>query len=1174
MRRQAGLVVVVVVAMAAALAGSALASGRASPNRPAAGRPAARPRARPRATRTRSPALQRAPVRGGFKIDSLTAAEVKALAHEWDTSVATGQMTVGAFRARHKLNKLDLYGLRERHPGTFQASRSRVDRLEAVDVGRLARAWTDEVAAGTRTAEVWLRANKLASTDLPFLRARKPGAFGRMRGRAWIDRMPAKEIDRLATSWNRRVNREGGAVAEFLVQEDLKPIDLDNLRTLRPGAFAVESKTSIDARTMAQMKRDWKRVEARELRSADFRARYKLSSGSMSLLRLRNPGDFEPIVVQPKLLTGADIDRLAAAYRRVSAGEMGVNDFLREQGISRGQLSQLRSNPEHAARFAQVGQTTATAGPAKVTSKQAAQAATFYRRYQLGIVSEVELQGELRGIGVTEGRQAELRAGDPERFASRTEFRARNFDRMVDHIIATARASRPMIHSVADVLERADRDPAFVAAFGRIAPGGNHRGRSWVLDWDRDRGGRLRAFMADELELKGVTADGRRARATVAPAREARTPTARGAARAGRGTRNDGLTMARELAAALRGKKPGPEELARTLAELARTSPEFGDHGRVVDLFYRYRGLMPELAPWRPGKRTFVSYRYVARWMQATHEAGPGASYDEVARVFKQSPEYLESQHLPFANKAGVPAWLMKMVRRFPGLVVQDRARRTFQTTRLLIEAVRTAPAGTSLEQIVAGQKLGPAYSVRGARHVLGRLTAETLVEMGFEPALLRSLRTGRGLGKARDPDFDPLREPPGVDMELVGKLLDMPEVPPLLELALRRQAGRRVFAGHNVLLINHLYSDAVPFVEALKRAGLSPDKSAIVSTEYPFDPAVSYALQREGIATFDDSWKRGMAATVEPAIRDMLRKSDGNGQPILILDDGGTAAELIRTRFADQADRFKIVEITTNGLFPAEQLLREHGRLPFVYRTTARSDTKRRIMSPVYAARVIDTAIQEIHRSGLELVGREAVVIGGGAMGAPAGAELVRRGRELGAQGLRVTFVDTDPATAATLRAAGFKVAPIARALPRAALVVGMATVTPGNETLREEHLPLLRDGVVVVQGASKRKQFDMARFEAIADRKDPLPGDSPRRSYRYRFGTKSINFLADGWTINHNGSLHGSPIDSVQLELGIVFENMATAAQQSVQRARTIGTLSAEVQEIYVREWQRLER
>ncbi|HUS65137.1 MAG TPA: hypothetical protein VMZ28_11365 [Kofleriaceae bacterium] len=1161
------------VAIATALGAPAWGSGRTPAKKTAAAKKAAAGRRQPSPRRATSRAtapvvdLGRLPNRrgGGFKIDGLTTAEVKALSDEWDATVGAGEMTVGAFRAKYRLNKLDLYGLRARNPGRFQAVSRRVARLAAVDVDGLARTWNAEVATGVTTQDEFLRRNKLASTDLPHLRVRKPGAFGRMRGAAWIDRMPDAEVTRLASSWQKRVNGEGLSVGEFLTQEDLKPIDLEQLRLRQRGSFMLSAAAS-DAGTLREMKRDWKRVEAGDLRSGEFRDRWKLSSGAMSLLRLRNPGDFDPIVAQPASLDDGDVARLAAAYEPVTSGAITVSDFLREQRISRGQLTALRAHPVHGARFGRVAPTapTTTTTARRPTATQVHQAKAPYARYHRGQLTERELGAELRRLGMTDDAQAQLRDIDPERFATRTEFRERTFDAMVDRIIAIARENRTLIRQVGDVLERADHDAGFVAAFGAISPGKNYRSGSWVLDWDVDRGGRLRAFLVDELQLKGMSRDGKR-----------RAPGPRAAARAGRGSRNDGLALARELASALEGKTPGLAELRDTLARLAKQNPAFADHGLVVDLVWKYRGLVPELARWRPARRTYVDYRYVARWMQATHEAGPNASYEDIAAIFTRSPEYLELEHLPFANKAGVPAWLMKIARRFPGLATQERARRTYQMTRILVEAVRTAPAGTSLEQVVAGQGGGPAaYSVRGARHALARLTAAELRQMGFDPRHLRSLRAGHGLGEAVDPAFDPRGEPPGVDMELVGKLLEMPRVPPLLELALQRQDGRRVFSAHNMLLVNHLYSDAVPFVETLKLAGMSPDKTAIVSTEYPFDPAVTYALEQEGVKTYDDTMKRGMAAAVERGIREMLAKSDANGQPILILDDGGTAAELIRTKFAEQADRFKIVEITSGGLFPAEELMRQHGRLPFVYRTTARSDTKRRIMSPVYAARVIDTAIAEIRRAQLELVGREAVVLGGGAMGAPAGAELLRRGKELSARGLAVTFVDTDATTAKALRAAGFKVAPIEKALPRAALVVGMATIEPGKESLREEHLPLLRDGVVVVQGASKRKQFDMKRFEAIADRKDLLPGGAPRPSYRYTFGKKRVSFLADGWTINHNGSLHGSPLDAVQLELAIVFENMAMAAKQSMQRVGSIGTLSAEVQEIYVKEWERLNR
>jgi hypothetical protein len=97
------------------------------------------------------------------------------------------------------------------------------------------------------------------------------------------------------------------------------------------------------------------------------------------------------------------------------------------------------------------------------------------------------------------------------------------------------------------------------------------------------------------------------------------------------------------------------------------------------------------------------------------------------------------------------------------------------------------------------------------------------------------------------------------------------------------------------------------------------------------------------------------------------------------------------------------------------------------------------------------------------------------------------------------------------------------------------------------------------------------MARFEALAGDKRLLPTGDPRPSYTYVFGRgrqqKRVHFLADGWTINHNGSLHGSPIASVQLELAIVFENLARAASQRSHRAGGIGQLSAEAQNVYVK-------
>ena len=398
MRLQMSLVA---LAITTVLAVPALGSGNAPAKKAAAGR---RPPSTRKVTLYRSKAstvvdLGRLPNRrgGGFKIDGLSGAEVKALSDEWNATVGAGTMTVGAFRAKYRLNKLDLYGLRARHPGRFQFLSRRVARMAAMDVDQLARAWTAEMTSGAMTQDAFLGQHKLASTDLPHLRARKPGAFRRMRGAAWIDRMPANEVARLATSWNMRVNGEGLAVNEFLTQEDLKPVDLDQLRLRKPGAFVLASPASDPAKLRA-MKRDWTRVQAGNMRSGEFREKWSLSSGAMSLLRLRNPGDFEPIVAQPMSLAEADIERLAVAYERVTSGEILVNDFLQQEHISRGQLAGLRAHAVHGPRFRQVGKTVRLTGAAArtITAVQIEQAQAPYARYHRGGLTERELQAELR----------------------------------------------------------------------------------------------------------------------------------------------------------------------------------------------------------------------------------------------------------------------------------------------------------------------------------------------------------------------------------------------------------------------------------------------------------------------------------------------------------------------------------------------------------------------------------------------------------------------------------------------------------------------------------------------------------------------------------------------------------------------------------------------------------
>ncbi|HUS67446.1 MAG TPA: hypothetical protein VMZ28_23075, partial [Kofleriaceae bacterium] len=688
--------------------------------------------------------------------------------------------------------------------------------------------------------------------------------------------------------------------------------------------------------------------------------------------------------------------------------------------------------------------------------------------------------------------------------------------------------------SLPELLSVVNHDPAVTARFG-------HSSRQMVRR-DEERGGRLRRTLRDEhgfTERMQVAA-----RQKVAPTR------GRTSAPATRGV--DVRGMARELARRVEGIDPTPQRLEKILADLRAEHRGFRDRRRVDFMISTYGGVFPALRRWNFKKGRQFSPRYVARLMSLIHEAGPDADFDQVLEQFRQTEEFAEDGRLPPLGTR----FTFDHAPTYRGLIAVWRHRKDFQKTRILLETVRTAPSGMSLKDIV-NERLPVSLSASGARVMLRNLTAAKVAALDMSPAVLERLRRNNyaGLGEAVDPSFDGNHEPPGVDMELVNDVLDMPRAGPAMQHFIKRLDGRRPFAGHRTLFVYHQYSDIVPLMELFIDAGMSAKRARFVKTAYPFKDTVRRNLDFLGVETIEH-------AQSVPALRDAIAKGLeellSHNEPILIIDDGGLASSVLRERFPDQIDRVKIFEITEAGHRQADHERRELGRYPVVYGSKARLPVKKQVTSAFHAKRVVAKLEALLPQTGLDLPHPKIAVIGAGAMGLPAYKELVRIYRR---RGVEVVVVESDRLKAAALARKGITVEDRATALSTSGLILGMTGGSVGEDgkvvpILGPEDLALLPDGVILAQGSSKQNEFDMAGFARVAARKRELPRTDglPQKSFTYdiRTGrkTKRLHFLGDGWTLNHDGSLHGTPIADLDLELGVLLEGAAMVADTRVGR------------------------
>ena len=151
---------------------------------------------------------------------------------------------------------------------------------------------------------------------------------------------------------------------------------------------------------------------------------------------------------------------------------------------------------------------------------------------------------------------------------------------------------------------------------------------------------------------------------------------------------------------------------------------------------------------------------------------------------------------------------------------------------------------------------------------------------------------------------------------------------------------------------------------------------------------------------------------------------------------------------------------------------------------------------------------------------GREFCVVGYGWVG---------KGIARAADGLggRVTVVEIDPVRALTAHMDGFRVAPLAEALPTP---MSWSTATGLIEAVPADALALLKDGVVLANAGHHDREIDVAALAAAADEAiDARPGVRT-----YVSDGRRVHVLVDGALVNIAG-LDGNPVEIMDLSFSV---------------------------------------
>ncbi len=464
-------------------------------------------------------------------------------------------------------------------------------------------------------------------------------------------------------------------------------------------------------------------------------------------------------------------------------------------------------------------------------------------------------------------------------------------------------------------------------------------------------------------------------------------------------------------------------------------------------------------------------------------------------------------------------------------------------TARIVAEYAAAAPRGTSEAEIIAAvQRDWPTLDGRSLGRYRGLWRSAPKDYPDLAPFLKGREVTLVGLGKPVKPPrylggHDPVKQlaaasaDEALELARFTELAAIPLRLPEIDAVVDDLQGSTPLKQANVLWVSHLLGDVVPMGYALKDAGAESSRTIVVGTPYGTNPSVKACLEDLGFSVRKpkldiEDYKR----TVTKAIDDAVALHKKNGEPIVVLDDGGLVSHLLHDdpKYAAVRSKFRIVEQTTGGV-----LLAEKHALESVVVNVARSDSKAlegEAIGEVVAAKTV----QALARFGAGLDKKELVLIGYGVIGPAIASEMLARGA-------RVTVIERSRERADAARKAGFHVIvddpadPKAverrrAALAKADLVVGAT----GRRTLSLDDMRALKDGAAIASASSKRGELDMEGLEGAASAREEVPSNEPLVTLptaKYRLKGRNLFVIGDGYPVNFDGGVQSVPPEKIQL-------------------------------------------
>lgn len=354
-------------------------------------------------------------------------------------------------------------------------------------------------------------------------------------------------------------------------------------------------------------------------------------------------------------------------------------------------------------------------------------------------------------------------------------------------------------------------------------------------------------------------------------------------------------------------------------------------------------------------------------------------------------------------------------------------------------------------------------------------------------------------------------------DLDKVLTLLT--EVP----LAMRLTSGladrlkpQQPFKNANVVMVQHTLGQASPFVDAMIQCGMDPKLAEYVGIPYQQNPAVKAAVEDGQGVKFTVPQQgdiEDMYRVVGESIDRAYQRHLENGEPILILDDGGYASKYILEKYRDKQHLFTVVEQTTRGLTEISKL--EGVEFPIL--NVAGSYGKR------FESAQVGDAVKMAVRRVLDAVTttptrKDVLIVGAGKVGEGVADSFA-------GDGARITIYDPyiTPGRKKELEKKGYNVVTDkAQALDKKFLVVGCS----GHRSIDMADFLSMSSPVFLASASSKKVEIDtLGLGELATDKEGKLRkilaakiNEQETFHYWLRDG-RIVTALADGLPVNFQG-------------------------------------------------------